>query len=270
MKKKLLVALPALLLSSGLVISCSSSSATLDKVVESKKIIVGTEAGYAPFEYIEADGELKGFDVKVVDLVVDYLEEKHNVDIEIEWKNMDFDSLTLAVNAGQVDLVAAAMTITEARAEEVLFSDGYFETKTSVVTLASSTLSTMDDLKSVVCGAQMGTVQADYISEEGWNTSNSQHLLANISDLTLQLSTGAVGALVVEDAVADSMVANFTGASLKKVTSIDFDDASFFGLAASKESGQSLIDEVNEALTDAGSSKLNELYVEAVNESTGE
>lgn len=269
MKKALLV-VPALLTIAGLA-ACSSVTSTLDTVLEKKTIVVGTEAGYAPFEYYDStSGAIAGFDVEVVELVVDQIGEKHNVEISVEWQDMNFDSLLLAVNANQVDLVAAAMTITDERAEQVVFSNGYYDTQTVVVTLASNTtITSMDTLKTAICGAQLGTVQADYIGADGWNSLNSQHLLADVSDLVLQLSTGAIDALVVEDAVATALIANYTALSLKTVTGIDFDDAASYGLAASKDAGSSLISEINEALANIGEEKLAEVYMECLEASAG-
>ena len=56
-----------------------------------KKIVVGTNAEYEPFEYLNEDGKLTGFDIDLMNA----LGEKMGV--KIEWVDMAFDSLSRIV-----------------------------------------------------------------------------------------------------------------------------------------------------------------------------
>lgn len=227
--------------------SCQKSEDILSKIVSSKTLTVGTEATYVPFEYTDKNGNIVGFDVDVVSLVEKKIESTYNIDITVKWTDMSFDSLIGAIQTSKVDLVAAAMTIDEERSKSVLFSDGYYETTTAVLVNEGTTIESMDALKNVKCGAQTGTVQADYISKTGWNSKNM--VVASVADLTLALTAKQIDALVVEKSVAEAIVSRNTGLTI--LSGIDFKDTANYGIAAQLETGSSLIKLVNEAISDA-------------------
>ncbi len=87
--------------------------------VMAETYVVGTSAGFPPFEYIE-DGEIVGFDIDLMEAIAE------SQGFEIEWTDISFDSLIPGLNAGTIDIVAAGMTITDERAQVVDFTDPYF------------------------------------------------------------------------------------------------------------------------------------------------
>ncbi|MCL2367048.1 MAG: transporter substrate-binding domain-containing protein [Oscillospiraceae bacterium] len=82
-------------------------------------LLMGTDAGFEPFEFMEGN-EIVGFDVCLVRAIGDVL------GYQIEIINMDFGSIILAVQTGQVDFGMAGMTIRDDRREHVDFTQGYF------------------------------------------------------------------------------------------------------------------------------------------------
>ncbi len=246
---------------------CSSSTTkggdVLENIISSKKLVVGTEATYVPFEYTDTNGNIIGYDVEVVKLVEEKIESKYNIDLTVEWKDMSFDGLVGALQTNKVNLVAAAMTITEERAAEVHFSDSYFEAATAVLKKKGNTnITDMDSLKTSKCGAQLGTVQADYITADGWNKSNMT--VTSVADLSLALQAGTIDALVVETPVANAIKAKYNEFEL--VSGIDFNDSANYGLASQKTGSDSFIALINEVLSEAKTSgKLDEIYTNVVN-----
>lgn len=84
------------------------------------KLIMGTEAGFAPYELKVGDGYI-GIDIEMAA----YIAKKMDKELVIE--NMNFDSLPSAVNSGKVDIVVAGMTVTPDREENMTFSNPYVE-----------------------------------------------------------------------------------------------------------------------------------------------
>jgi ABC-type amino acid transport substrate-binding protein len=245
--------------------SQNGNGGDLAKIVEAKKIVIGTEAGYKPFEYLNIKtNQVQGFDVSFVKLVTDALDEKYGTTLTVEWKDMDFDGLIGSLQANQIDLIAAAFSITEERAKSVLFSDPYFQAKTVVVVKDTDTsITSMDVLKTKICGAQLGTVQGDLITSDGWNKDNKA--LKNVADITLALQAGTIDALVVEKPVAQSILASVTG--LKMIDSLGFEDDGGYGVASNLKTGSDLISSVNEVIkTNTENGKLDQLYIEAADE----
>ena len=123
--------------------SCSAFSASggnLNEIVKKKKLVVGTNAEYAPFEYLACSlqkvcysEKVIGYDIDVVKLISDEIEKRYDIELEIQIKNMSFDGLLGSLKANQIDFIAAAFTKTEAREKFVLFSDIYYQAKTVLV-----------------------------------------------------------------------------------------------------------------------------------------
>lgn len=122
------------------------------------ELLVCTDAPYPPFEE-EVDGEWTGFDVEVMEAIGDEL------GLTVEWTVQPFDGIWLAPSAGTCDIVASAMTITEDRAEQALFSDPYFDADQSLLVKAGSGVATLDDLVGQRLAVQTGTTGEIYASE---------------------------------------------------------------------------------------------------------
>ena len=91
-----------------------------------KTYTVGTSASFPPFEYVE-NGEVTGFDI-------DLIKEIGKVEgFEVQVKDLSFDSLIPALKTGNIDIIAAGMTITEKREKQVDFTEPYFVANQSVV-----------------------------------------------------------------------------------------------------------------------------------------
>ena len=85
-------------------------------------LVVGTEAGFAPYELKVGSGYI-GIDVEMCALIAKKL------DRELVIENMNFDALPMAVSTNKVDMICAGMTVTEERKENMDFSDNYVSAK---------------------------------------------------------------------------------------------------------------------------------------------
>lgn len=123
---------------------CSSSEpAPSDKNVStnnSKTLTVGMELAYPPFETKDDAGEPSGVSV---DFMKDF-GAAYGYDVRIE--NTAFDGLIPSVQTGKVDCVISSITITDARKEQVDFSDAYAQAQLAILANAKSNIATVDDL----------------------------------------------------------------------------------------------------------------------------
>ena len=95
--------------------------------VDSKEVVkMGTNAAFPPFEYIKGS-EAVGFDVSMSKLIAKDLNKKRQV------VDMSFDGLIAAVQSGAVDFVAAGMTATDERRQNVDFSEPYYESNQVII-----------------------------------------------------------------------------------------------------------------------------------------
>lgn len=93
---------------------------TLDPGTSDKTLKMGTNATFPPFEYMDGN-DMVGFDIAVSNEIAKDFGCKLKVD------NMEFDSLIAALSVGNVDFVAAGMSVDPERLNEVDFSDPYYD-----------------------------------------------------------------------------------------------------------------------------------------------
>lgn len=125
-------------------------------------IIVGTSSDWPPFEiYNTTTEQYEGFDIDLTEMIADEL------DVTVQWSDMDFDALIGACTAGTIDMLAAAMVVTSARAEQLAHSVPYIRINEVVVVKGESTITidSLEDLGDYTVGVQSGTTE-DYEMED--------------------------------------------------------------------------------------------------------
>ena len=121
-------------------------------------IIVGTEATFAPFEFKDTKTEeITGFDIDVIKAIA-----KMNGDTVVV-RNMGFDALIPSLMTKQIDVAAAAISITPERLQRVSFTQPYYNSSV-VILIRQADKNKIVDLKSLenkrIC-AQIGTTGAE-------------------------------------------------------------------------------------------------------------
>lgn len=176
----------------------------LDEIIEAGVLKVGTDPAWAPFEYIGADGEITGVDYEIAKNIADGL------GVELEMVNIAFDSLIPSMESGEIDMILAAMTITEERAESVDFSNSYTVSQQYIIVLEDSTVEYIDDLAGCAIGVHLGTTGDFLVSDEidagvlaGTNATVSQYKY--LTDACLSIQSGDLDAVVCDILLAKNL-----------------------------------------------------------------
>ncbi|WP_297434698.1 transporter substrate-binding domain-containing protein, partial [uncultured Cetobacterium sp.] len=104
------------------------------KTVSNEKIyVVGTNAEYPPYEYLE-NNKVVGFDADIIE------ELSKRVGFNYKWSNMNFDGLISALQAKKVDMIIAGMTVTEERKNFINFSTPYVSPNICYIVLKNNNL----------------------------------------------------------------------------------------------------------------------------------
>ena len=102
--------------------SADAAEGTLDRIAKAGKIVIGSAPGYYPFEMMDKKGEFIGYDIDLGKAIANAL------GVKAEFRQFEFAGLIPAVQAGDIDIVLAGMSITGKRSLSVSFSNPYFET----------------------------------------------------------------------------------------------------------------------------------------------
>jgi len=207
------------------------------------KIIVGTSADYPPFEYVE-DGKIVGFDIE---LITSLLEE---LGYTVEVQDIGFDSLIPSLVNDKIDVIAAAMTITPDREEQIDFSDPYYNSDQSILIQTDSdlTIDEDEDLSNLIIGAQTGTTGELWVIDNLINITNAtmtDDKLKRYDTYTLavlDLDNGNVNAIILDNPVAES----FAKDEDRRVGYVIQTDE-YFGFGVS-EGNEELLNGLNEEL----------------------
>jgi len=189
--KKLVLSL-AVALTIGIFAGCGEKN-------EQKELLMGTEAGFAPYEYTEDGTKVIGVDVDIANEIAKAMDRKLVI------KNMDFDGALLAVQQGKVDFVAAGLSITDDRKEKMDFTIEYAISKqVIVVNKANTTIKSGDDLtKDVKIGVQQGTT-ADYYCQDELESELSTY--PKFLQASLDLKNNKIDCIIMDSLPAEEMV----------------------------------------------------------------
>ncbi len=232
----------AMVLVMALCVVTASAETVLEKILKAKKMIVGTEATYPPYEYLDENAQFAGCDIWLAQQIADSL------GVELKIQDMDFDGIIESVKTGMVDIGIAAFTRTDERAEVIDFSNLY-ETSAQLLIVKAGNgekYSTKESLAGLQVGAQQGTVQSQLVE-----TALPDSILFELKtypNLALETVNDNIAGFVVDSAVGLSMVASSDGTL--EVSGFEFtaEEASFGKAAVIAKGNEDFVAAVNEVI----------------------
>lgn len=140
-----------------LILSTAALALSAGLAVAQDTVRLGTEGAYPPFNFIDDNGNVSGFEREVGDEIC------ARAELSCEWVTNDWDSIIPNLVSGNYDVIIAGMSITDERDEVIDFTQNYYPP-------ASSAYVAMDegvDLEGGVVAAQTATIQAAHVAETG-------------------------------------------------------------------------------------------------------
>jgi ABC-type amino acid transport substrate-binding protein len=200
-------------------------------------VTVASDIAYRPFEFTQ-DGEPVGFDIDLMNEIGE------RANLQVEFQNVTFDGIIPGLTSGLYGAAISAMTITEERAQQVDFSDPYFNADQSLLVKSGSDIQSTNDLADKTVGVQLGTTGA----MEAQNLANEDQVgnvrtFDTVEDAFTALENGQVDAVINDFPVSADRVQTSNG-SLEIVQTIPTGEQ--YGIALPKDS--ELTPRVNEAL----------------------
>jgi polar amino acid transport system substrate-binding protein len=201
------------------------------------KIRVATDATWPPFEYVDEETmEIVGFDIDLFTAIAEA------ADLDVEFLNVAFDPLLAGIAQCQYDAAISSITITPERAQEMLFSDPYFEAGQLItVRIDNTDITGKEDLAGKVAGAQIGTTGSFEIEAiEGATLKTYDEIGLAFQDLM----NGQIDAIV-----ADSpLTLGYVNANPDKLKTVgDLLTSESYGIAVCKDNPE-LLEKINQGL----------------------
>lgn len=166
-----------------------------------QKIKIAVDVPYEPFEYRAPDGSLTGFEIDLGNAVC------AEIKADCEWVVQAWDGIIPGLLARKYDVIFSSMSITEERAKQVLFSEGYYITPSAWFGKdgLSIDVTSKDALKGVAVGVQRGTIQDNYVTEQFTGIADIKRY-TTADDMILDLTGGRTQLVFVDFPVGDSAI----------------------------------------------------------------
>ena len=173
-----------------------------DEVLEKGKLIVGISADYPPFESLDLNNNLIGYDVDMANALTAKLKTADGQTYVAEFVQMDFSTIISALQTGQVDVGIAAFSYNPER--QCLFTDPYYLSAQVICVLKDSGINSLKDLNGKTVAAGDGTVGYDAAKEiEGVTMTSPGDYLQQFE----MLKNNQIDAVVCDEKVAEGFLA---------------------------------------------------------------
>ena len=172
---------------------------------ESDVLYVGTNAEYPPFEYLDENGNVVGFDIDLMNEISKIIGKK------IEIKDMTFDGLIPALEAKTIDILIAGITATDSRKKVINFSNPYFESQQAIIVKEDNNIITnFDSLNNTyTVGVVLGYV-GDVALTESKKVDKIERF-NRTADTIVALQNGKIDAAIMDYPIAVGYIKNNDG-----------------------------------------------------------
>lgn len=207
MKKRILAIALILVMSLGLA-ACSNTKETSEEETSSAdrtKLVVGFDAGYPPYGFMDENGEYTGFDLELAEAVCE-LRGWELVKTPIVWESKDME-----LDSGAIDCIWNGFTI-NGREDKYTWSIAYVDNSQVIVTAKDSGITSLADLAGKNVGVQAASSALDALNSEDLietkDTFASLLEFADYNSAFTELMAGAIDAIAMDIGVAEYQIAS--------------------------------------------------------------
>jgi len=220
-----------------------AADTSLQSIIDSKVLRVGMCPEYPPFESINENNEIVGFDPSLAAAIAD------EIGVKAEFVNTPWEGLIAGVNNGDFDIIMSAMSPEEATSatDAVELSDNYY-TLADVIVVKSENdeINSKEDLAGKIIGIQdasSAAQAAEKLPEMGIEVAEIKHYNRN-ADAYAELVNGRIDAIVVGVTYANEQAKN--NPEFKVVN----DPIQEIGIAVvAKDGSEALIEKIEEVIS---------------------
>jgi polar amino acid transport system substrate-binding protein len=224
------------------VLLCNMSAAS---AAEGDKIRIAVEGAFPPFNYVDSNNQLQGFDVDVAKAICQAAQMQCELVIQ-EWTSMIPHLLE-----SRYDAIVSSMSMSAERREKVAFTRKYYDSPSTFIVRKGSKIAgtTPAALENVKLGVTAATSQEAYVKK--FYGVVSTEVFSASPDLYKGLADGTVDIILEDKLAVFDWLANTKAGSCCEFIGSDIKDATYFGDGAGiavRPSDQQLLQKLNSAL----------------------
>lgn len=180
------------------------------------KLVVGTAASFAPFEYVDESGNIKGIEMEILQAI------REEMGIDFEIRNIGWDSVFQQVESGEIDVGVSAITITEERKKTFDFTEPYYEASQLIIVKEESDVRYLNDLKDKKIAVQQNTT--GFITAQSLQGAMSPNILTyeSLPFAIEQVVNGNADGAIGDNAVIFEYIKNHPNEQLESVEDTSF------------------------------------------------
>ena len=172
---------------------------------ESKNFVVGFDAEYPPYGYMDANGDYTGFDLELAEEVC-----KRN-GLELIKQPIDWNTKDMELNSGNIDCIWNGFTIT-GRENDYTWTVPYVDNQIVIVVKKNSTINDLSQIQSLTTqtGSSAATTLETLEATETWLNNVQITLTPDFNTAFMNLEIGVTDAVAVDIGVAKYQLNNRT------------------------------------------------------------
>ncbi|MEH6532116.1 MAG: arginine ABC transporter substrate-binding protein [Photobacterium frigidiphilum] len=204
-----------------------------------EEIKFAMEATYAPFEYVDENNQIQGFDVDLANALC------KEINAKCSFHNQAFDSLIPALKFKRYDAAISGIDITEARQKQVSFTNPYYDNSAAFVAVEGK-VANQAALSGKRVGVQNGSTHQSYLIDQMTGVTAVPY--ASYQDAFIDMQNGRIDSVFGDTAVvAEWFKKNETLTYIgDQVTNQEY-FGNGFGIAVNKKN-EELVNQLNAAL----------------------
>lgn len=232
----------------------SAASLALAQTAETETVVIGTEGAYAPFNYINKDGEPDGYDIAVARAVDELVPE-----LQFEFAPTEWSSIFVAMESGRYDIIVSQIGWNAEREAKYLFGETPYSWSVGAIVYAKGRedIRSIEDLYGKTVAAGLGSANTTWL--ENYNAEHESPIEiaytdGDVSKMLQDIVNGRADA-TLNSPVTTKLIAEEQGLAVDWTVWLDKGISPVYFLYANNENGQrykALIEPALQTLLDNG------------------
>lgn len=162
-------------------------------MAQAETLKIATEGAYPPFNYVDSDNQLHGFDVDITKALCEQMK------VECTVVAQDWEGIIPALMARKYDAVVASMINTDERRKKIAFTNHYYRTPLSVAVPKDSEITdAQTSFKGYTVGAQASSTQAIYAEDVYGKAGADVKLYPTLDEANADLAAGRLDGVIAD------------------------------------------------------------------------